>query len=715
MGNATSSVAEIKKKGDEYNKAVRRERALSGMPGLAQQMSSKRFKKDDPNTEQWKIFNDLDVQDDKLMLDLAVFLNRLVSRFPDRGDGLMKEDAQLPTLDESVPIDGAAMSGQTDNTETYFMATNTDGDDTGVTLDSIHMEDAARPVPSLLRIGSVSVSLGEGTEENLMDYSLSKAPPTMATVEEVMQLFESGGQLSTKTVRKILRDAYKHLKGLGNINKVPLNSTEESVTVVGDIHGQLADLVCLMNHNGLPSETNKYIFNGDFVDRGFQGVEVLVLLFLLMTVFPNSVFLNRGNHEDFGLCCVYGFQKECLDKYNDVVFSMFCEMFRHLPVCSVIHDKVLVIHGGLFHREGVTLADIEQVERLDYVVPARSEEDRQDDSNLSEAERRQKDLRTIMHCALWSDPDLSPSLPNPQPNPRGAGVLFGPDSTKSFLDENGLDMVVRSHECVEEGFDLPFEDEMEGCCATIFSASNYGGSMNQGATMRFSLNETDDSFAAGGMRATSPEVHYTVFEYQLTAADKDHGHLLKANQSGLSSLVLRKKRALTAAFTQVDKQGDGFVTKDKWCQVMSNVTGLQISWKAILNIIVDEEDREGDKINWRAFMSKFHVKLSARASKGVGKNVAMFDAMYADREKLEAIFRFFDTDGNGSISREEFHRGCELLNQQAGEGEYLENIDVILGVMDMDNNDSIDINEFFEVFRLVDAADGTVDGKYGSS
>lgn len=55
MGNATSSVAEIKKKGDEYNKAVRRERALSGMPGLAQQMSSKRFKKDDPYAEQWKV------------------------------------------------------------------------------------------------------------------------------------------------------------------------------------------------------------------------------------------------------------------------------------------------------------------------------------------------------------------------------------------------------------------------------------------------------------------------------------------------------------------------------------------------------------------------------------------------------------------------------------------------------------------------------------
>ncbi|CAM9845367.1 unnamed protein product [Ectocarpus fasciculatus] len=444
----------------------------------------------------------------------------------------MKKDAQLPSLDESVPVDEAALSGQNDNTETYFMATNTDGDDSGVTLDSIHMEDAARPVPSLVRIGSVNVSLGEGTEDNLMDYSLSKAPPTMATVEEVMQLFESGGQLSTKTVRKILRDAYKHLKGLGNINKVPLNTTEDHVTVVGDIHGQLADLVCLMNHNGLPSETNKYIFNGDFVDRGFQGVEVLVLLFLLMTVCPNSVFLNRGNHEDFGLCCVYGFQKECLAKYNDVVFR-----WRGLTTwCRLGRRKTA---------------------RTRAICPR---------------QRRQKDLRTIMHCALWSDPDLSPSLPTPQPNPRGAGVLFGPDSTMSFLEENGLDMVVRSHECVEEGFDLPFEEEMEGCCATIFSASNYGGSMNQGATMQFSLNETDDSFAAGGMRATSPEVHYTVYEYQLTAADKDHGNLLKANQSGLSSLVLRKKRALTAAFTQVDKEGKGFVTKDKWCQVMDNVS-----------------------------------------------------------------------------------------------------------------------------------------------
>lgn len=55
-----------------------------------------------------------------------------------------------------------------------------------------------------MRIGSVNVSLGEGTEDNLMDYSLSKAPPTLATVEEVMQLFESGGQVRPTSTNIVL-------------------------------------------------------------------------------------------------------------------------------------------------------------------------------------------------------------------------------------------------------------------------------------------------------------------------------------------------------------------------------------------------------------------------------------------------------------------------------------------------------------------------------
>lgn len=52
-----------------------------------------------------------------------------------------------------------------------------------------------RQTPALVRIGSVDVRIGEGQDDNLMDYSLSKSAPTMDTVEEVMQLFESGGKV----------------------------------------------------------------------------------------------------------------------------------------------------------------------------------------------------------------------------------------------------------------------------------------------------------------------------------------------------------------------------------------------------------------------------------------------------------------------------------------------------------------------------------------
>lgn len=50
------------------------------------------------------------------------------------------------------------------------------------------------------------------------------------------------------------------------------------MTVVGDIHGQLQDLFSIFTINGIPCPQNHYIFNGDFVDRGPCGAEVLFTL-----------------------------------------------------------------------------------------------------------------------------------------------------------------------------------------------------------------------------------------------------------------------------------------------------------------------------------------------------------------------------------------------------------------------------------------------------
>lgn len=121
------------------------------------------------------------------------------------------------------------------------------------------------------------------------------------------------------------------------------------VTLLYEPIGQLADLLHILDAGGLPSSNNKYIFNGDFVDRGNYGVEVMCILLALFIARPGDdksksnvmhvtsclrmyfldcVILNRGNHEDFAICSVYGFQVECYEKYDPQVFGLFVEIFQ---------------------------------------------------------------------------------------------------------------------------------------------------------------------------------------------------------------------------------------------------------------------------------------------------------------------------------------------------------------------------------------------------
>jgi serine/threonine-protein phosphatase 5 len=238
-----------------------------------------------------------------------------------------------------------------------------------------------------------------------------------------------------------------------------------TLTICGDTHGQFYDVLEIFQRNGYPSETHHYLFNGDFVDRGSWSTEVALLLYAFKLLYPDNVHINRGNHETDDMNKVYGFEGECRSKYNDRVFKMFSETFSALPLASLVGGKYLVLHGGLFSKDGVTLDDIRAIDR--HV-------------------RRQPASEGLVNEMLWTDPQPNPGR---GPSKRGVGLQFGPDITKAFCEANGLEAVIRSHEVRMGGYEVEHDNRL----ITVFSAPNYW--------YRFQLREANRSDTTGNLGA----------------------------------------------------------------------------------------------------------------------------------------------------------------------------------------------------------------------
>ncbi|GMH50657.1 hypothetical protein TrRE_jg2372 [Triparma retinervis] len=282
-------------------------------------------------------------------------------------------------------------------------------------------------------------------------------------VMDAIQGFKDGKHIHKRYVARLLISCKEYFEGVSTLTEITVpdlgsDGTPETahVTVCGDTHGQFYDVLNIFELNGYPSASNPYLFNGDYVDRGSWGLEVVLTYFLLKISDPNCIFLTRGNHETKNMNKIYGFEGEVKHKYDINIFNLFLEVFCWLPLAATINNKVFVVHGGLSSEDSVTLSDIKALKR--GIEPPEG---------------------GLFSDLLWSDPQ---PFPGKSPSKRGVGYSFGPDITAAFLDKNGLDLLVRSHEVKDEGYLV----EHAGKCITIFSAPNYCDSMgNKGAFIHF--------------------------------------------------------------------------------------------------------------------------------------------------------------------------------------------------------------------------------------
>ena len=227
--------------------------------------------------------------------------------------------------------------------------------------------------------------------------------------------------------------------------------------IVGDIHGQFLDLLRLFEFKGMPDGTStsaRYLFLGDYVDRGPNGLECMFLLMALKIKHPEQIWMLRGNHECAAINRIYGFYDECKRRYSIKLWKQFQELFNALPLAALVEAKIFCIHGGLS-------PDMESPDDLKRVARPVDVPD------------------TGLLCdTLWSDPDKD--ISGWAENDRGVSYTFGADVVGKFLTKHDYDLVVRAHQVVEDGYEF-FADRQ---LVTIFSAPNYCGEFdNAGAVM----------------------------------------------------------------------------------------------------------------------------------------------------------------------------------------------------------------------------------------
>eukprot|EP01105_Mastigella_eilhardi_P009469 TRINITY_DN2232_c0_g1_i2.p1 TRINITY_DN2232_c0_g1~~TRINITY_DN2232_c0_g1_i2.p1 ORF type:complete len:569 (-),score=144.56 TRINITY_DN2232_c0_g1_i2:611-2296(-) len=255
------------------------------------------------------------------------------------------------------------------------------------------------------------------------------------------------------------------------------------VYVIGDLHGNFKDLTYFAKAFGLWQNAlfvpAKFLFLGDYVDRGPHSVETIAYLLALKVQHPDKVFLLRGNHEnpdingDENSYRDGSFLSQCKRLYGDIdgrtLWQAFNQCFDMLPLASIIDKKVFCVHGGIPRALATERNILESIQKLTRPPDLYSE---------------------FIFDLLWSDPatiEEEHSVIGQAGFPLGFGqnsrgpstCVFGKIAVKSFLEQTGLTHIIRAHQSPQHGVDIA----KNATIMTIFSSSHYCGGANRAAAV----------------------------------------------------------------------------------------------------------------------------------------------------------------------------------------------------------------------------------------
>ncbi|KFO97685.1 Serine/threonine-protein phosphatase with EF-hands 1, partial [Calypte anna] len=512
-------------------------------------------------------------------------------------------------------------------------------------------------------------------------------PLKVEDASALLHAFRNEQLLHARYVLQLLYETRKVLRKMPNITHLS-TSYYKDITVCGDLHGNLDDLLLIFYKNGLPSEQNRYVFNGDFVDRGENSMEILIILFTFLLIYPNDLRLNRGNHEDYIMNLRYGFTKEVSKKYKDhwkQIVNLLQDIFSWLPLATIIDSKVLVLHGGISDTTDLDFLNALERNKLSCFLSALQDfamASTSDIHSLSVLTYNQSSLTSVCYLQtldiLWSDPrSQNGCIPN---KCRGGGCYFGPDVTGKLFERYNLKMLIRSHEFKPEGYEICHG----GKVITIFSASNYyeEGS-NRGAYIKLNP-ELIPRF-----------VQYRVSKYTRRKNLRERvGTIESSALKSLREKIYAHKAELTSAFAQYDPRNTGRIPVNDWAAAMESVLQLELPWR-ILQPQLAQMNPDGEV----DFMSCFYDLKIGQPTKEI--QPALMETLCRYRKDLEIIFNVIDKDHSGLISLEEFRQTWNLFASHLGIDVDDESLDKLIFSIDCNKDGHIDFSEFLEAFHVV--------------